>query len=1365
MKKNQQNPFKALRKFSLIVSLCAFIISSAIAQTPRWVTVPGLGNNMTATSMVVLNGTELHSTMIEIGAFYGTECRGSAFLTDTWFSLTNHYVGYLTIYSDDPVPITFKVYNHATGIEYEADNDPLMFVNDAIHGTGFAPYIISVTAPPPPMTWIPDVDHSSNMTMTAIVLIDGTEIRSDMIEIGAFYGTECRGSVLLEHQIISDVLDRYLGFLVIYSDDPFPITFKVYDHLTGIVYNATNPPLIYEADAHYGDGINPFIIHISTTPVTNYTITATAGDNGTISPAGAINVTANGTQAFIITPDACHEIDELRIDGALTAPDSVVSGIGYYTFKNVMSNRTIHVVFKDALTVPVFNKLQTKYCEGADIPALPTTSTNGITGAWSPAINNMDTTEYTFTPDPGQCTSATPVTLTIKITPKVTPTFSITTTEYCEGADIPALPTESDNGIPGTWSPVIDNEATTEYTFTPEAGLCATTATVTINITPKVTPTFSITPTEYCEGADIPALPTTSTNGITGTWSPDIDNEETTEYTFTPATGECATTTTVTITISTEITPTFSITPTEYCEGADIPALPTTSTNGITGTWSPDIDNEETTEYTFTPTEGQCATTTTVTINITPKVTPTFSITPTEYCEGADIPALPTTSTNGITGTWSPDIDNEETTEYTFTPATSECATTATVTITISTEITPTFSITTTTYCEGAEIPALPITSTNGITGTWSPDIDNEETTEYTFTPEAGQCATTATVTINITPKVTPTFSITTTTYCEGATIPALPTTSENGITGTWSPAINNEATTEYTFTPAPGQCVSATPVTVTITINSKVTPTFSITTTTYCEGTTIPALPTESDNGISGTWSPAINNEATTEYTFAPDAGECATTATVTINITPKETPTFSITTTTYCEGATIPALPTTSENGITGTWSPTINNEATTEYTFTPTAGLCATTATVTINITSKVTPTFSITPTEYCEGADIPALPTTSTNEITGTWSPAINNEATTEYTFTPAPGQCVSATPVTVTITINAKETPIFAGVITNYDEGDDIPDLPLVSDNGITGTWEPEINNMETTTYIFTPNVGECAFTANVTITVRPPNFVIIATAGTHGNIDPRGRIEVEPGTDKTFTFLPNTDYMIDKVYVDGVDVTASIIGNSYTFEDINDNHTIVVIFKSTAPSICPMQVYDPVNNIIYAVVELEGLCWTENLRGTLYQHGGAIPFAKPYLYFGVPVDPEIFGLLYTWYSATGVLEEFTLETICNMQGICPNGWRIPTQSEWRLLQVYSAEQLRSTELWLDPLGNGNGETGFNAIPAGWYNGTINRYQDLYGFAGWWASDAPFGTNAYSFYLTYYCNDLMLKINKKIDAMSVRCVMD
>lgn len=45
---------------------------------------------------------------------------------------------------------------------------------------------------------------------------------------------------------------------------------------------------------------------------------------------------------------------------------------------------------------------------------------------------------------------------------------------------------------------------------------------------------------------------------------------------------------------------------------------------------------------------------------------------------------------------------------------------------------------------------------------------------------------------------------------CKNATAPALPSTSTNGITGTWSPSTINTAvlgTTIYTFTPAPGQC------------------------------------------------------------------------------------------------------------------------------------------------------------------------------------------------------------------------------------------------------------------------------------------------------------------------------------------------------------------------------------------------------------------------------------------------------------------------------------------------------------------------------------------------------------------------------
>jgi hypothetical protein len=53
-----------------------------------------------------------------------------------------------------------------------------------------------------------------------------------------------------------------------------------------------------------------------------------------------------------------------------------------------------------------------------------------------------------------------------------------------------------------------------------------------------------------------------------------------------------------------------------------------------------------------------------------------------------------------------------------------------------------------------------------------------------------------------------------------------------------------------------------------------------------FCRGEIIAALPNTSLNGVSGSWSPAINNTVTTTYTFIPNAGQSATATTLTINI-----------------------------------------------------------------------------------------------------------------------------------------------------------------------------------------------------------------------------------------------------------------------------------------------------------------------------------------------------------------------------------------------------------------------------------------------------------------------------------------------
>ena len=270
----------------------------------------------------------------------------------------------------------------------------------------------------------------------------------------------------------------------------------------------------------------------------------------------------------------------------------------------------------------------------------------------------------------------------------------------------------------------------------------------------------------------------------------------------------------------------------------------------------------------------------------------------------------------------------------------------------------------------------------------------------------------------------------------------------------------------------------------ITVTVNPGVTPTFSPV-ADICSGEPLAELPTTSNNGITGTWLPALNNTTTTPYTFTPTAGQCAATAALTITVKPGITPTFTPVAA-ICSGTTLTALPTTSNNGITGTWAPALDNATTTPYTFTPTAGQCAATATLTITVNQKTIPTFTAVPT-ICSGDVLTALPTTSTNSISGTWLPALNNTTTTPYTFTPAAGEC--ATTATLTITVNQKTTPTFAG-FAPICYGETPPVLPATSTNGISGTWVPTtISNTATDTYTFTPNAGQCALSAPLNVTV------------------------------------------------------------------------------------------------------------------------------------------------------------------------------------------------------------------------------------------------------------------------------------
>ena len=75
---------------------------------------------------------------------------------------------------------------------------------------------------------------------------------------------------------------------------------------------------------------------------TYYTIKATAGVNGSISPTGNVSVREGRDQTFTITPDKGYAVSNVKIDG------KSIGAVRSYTFENVRKTHTIEVIFMKA---------------------------------------------------------------------------------------------------------------------------------------------------------------------------------------------------------------------------------------------------------------------------------------------------------------------------------------------------------------------------------------------------------------------------------------------------------------------------------------------------------------------------------------------------------------------------------------------------------------------------------------------------------------------------------------------------------------------------------------------------------------------------------------------------------------------------------------------------------------------------------------------------------------------------------------------------------------------------------------------------------------------------------------------------------
>jgi gliding motility-associated-like protein len=244
--------------------------------------------------------------------------------------------------------------------------------------------------------------------------------------------------------------------------------------------------------------------------------------------------------------------------------------------------------------------------------------------------------------------------------------------------------------------------------------------------------------------------------------------------------------------------------------------------------------------------------------------------------------------------------------------------------------------------------------------------------------------------------------------------------TATSGTTGTytWSDGqtgasitVAPQATTTYTVTYSINGCVDVTAST-TVTVNPPIQALFTAL-GPYCATDTPGILPTTSDNSIQGTWSPATINTATantTTYNFTPAANSCGLSNSMTVVVNPQGAPTFAQLGP-YCQGDTPGLLPTTSTNGVIGTWTPATidsNLPGNTTYNFVPTVAECTSNASMTVNIIPIAAPSFTSNITEGCSPLNVsfstPTVPNVSYNYTMNNNSFGTNPSA--NYSFTNA-----------------------------------------------------------------------------------------------------------------------------------------------------------------------------------------------------------------------------------------------------------------------------------------------------------------------------------------------------------------------
>ena len=401
----------------------------------------------------------------------------------------------------------------------------------------------------------------------------------------------------------------------------------------------------------------------------------------------------------------------------------------------------------------------------------------------------------------------------------------------------------------------------------------------------------------------------------------------------------------------------------------------------------------------------------------------------------------------------------------------------------------------------------------------------------------------------------------------------------------------------------------------------SKTLPfTYSLTATANAGGTISPigtATTSTATSGTSTITSVTVTQSATQTFSITPNSGYTISNVTVDgISVGTVTSYTFSNVTANHTMTATFASstasstFTVTSTAGTGGSISPNgitnVSSGGSQAYTITPNIGYYTVSVTVDGTVMASNLGGYNYTFSNVTANHTISATFGVATYTITastgtgGSISPTgtarVNYGTSQTYTITPAAGYSIASVTVDGT-SVGAVSSYTFSNVKANHTIAATfatatISGFTITASTGINGSISPSgtttVSSGGSQAYAITPNIGYYTVSVTVDGTVMASNlggynytfsnvtanhtisatfgvstYTIAASAGTGGSISPVGTTRVNYGTSQTYTITPAAGYSIASLTVDGTSVGAV---SSYTFSNVNVNHTIAAVF-------------------------------------------------------------------------------------------------------------------------------------------------------------------------------------------------------